>query len=276
MKSFLNKPFGHGIRKAAILTAAIASLTAASASWAAPISFDNNKTFVHGSESGLITKTSAPSFMNKSVKAGEFEFKVTTAATVGGATWAQGSLLQAFCIDVNNNLHTPFSYNISAATQASDLGSFTQLQFAQVNWLFDTQLSGLATSPSSLKDAAFQLALWEILFEPGSSKNLNNGSFFAPSGSGSFSSAVKAQANSLLSGITTNANYKSTAYDFYVLDPAGTNNPDNQKLITWKPKDPGNPNEVSEPGTLLLLSIGLGGVLFSIRRRNGLQFASLA
>jgi len=257
MKSFLkNKQCGQGIRKAAVLTAAIVSLSAASVSWAASITIDN-RTFVNGSQSGNISVAGG-------VLAGQFNFNVTSPATLGNVTW--NSTLQAFCIDINNSIKNPATYNIVAAT---DVGGLTNLQLSQVGWLFDNHGSSLGSS--SQFDAAFQLTLWEIFFETGPTFNLNNGSFEAESG---FSGA-RATANAWLSGVPTSDDYTSEKWEFYTLNP--TNPQNNQRLITWREKDPSQPpQEISEPGTPLLLSIGLGVAFFSIRRRNGMQFASLA
>lgn len=89
-----NKQCGQGIRKAAVLTAAIVSLSAASVSWAASITIDN-RTFVNGSQSGNISVAGG-------VLAGQFNFNVTSPATLGNVTW--NSTLQAFCIDINNSI----------------------------------------------------------------------------------------------------------------------------------------------------------------------------
>lgn len=286
MKSFLNKPFSHGIRKAAILTAAIASLAAASASWAAPITIKHSSTT---GETGEITKRSpSPTFTDMDVRAGKFNFNVITSPDT--AKW--NNTLQAFCTDVDNDLlkGTNVTYDIVAATTASS--GWSSLQLAQVSWLFDTQYGSLGNS--TVNNAAFQLTLWEILFEKGTigfSLNEDNNSprkstFWADT---SFNGA-RTMANTMLSGISgVTAAYTSTTWDLYVLkSPFECSKYDkngvctkwgdqiSQNLITALARDPRNPNEVSEPGTLLLLSIGLGGILFSIRRRNGLQFASLA
>lgn len=260
MKSFLkNKQCGQGIRKAAVLTAAIVSLSAASVSWAASITIDN-RTFVNGSQSGNISVAGG-------VLAGQFNFNVTSPATLGNVTW--NSTLQAFCIDINNSIKNPATYNIVAAT---DVGGLTNLQLSRVGWLFDNQASGLGSSAQH--DAAFQLSLWEIFFETESPLNLslNDGNFKA---TGTFDmNGDSAAANVLLSGIPTSDDYTSEKWEFYVLNP--TNPANNQRLITWREKDPAQSHEISEPGTLLLLSIGLGVAFFSIRRRSAMQFASLA
>lgn len=259
MKSFLkNKQFGRDIRKAAVLTAAIASLGFASASWAASITIKHLST---EGKPGNITGYSG------NVNAGLFNFNVVTPPAASTAEW--NSTLQAFCIDVNRTLVTNSNviYDIVPATGTGGLSS---LQLAQVSWLFDNHESDLG---SDAGNAAFQLTLWEIFFETGSTLNLHNGSFEAESG---FSGA-RATANAWLSGVpTSDDGYTSDKWEFYVLNP--TNPEKNQRLITWREKDDPSvpPQEISEPGTLLLLSIGLGVAFFSTRRRSEMQLASLA
>jgi len=75
--------------------------------------------------------------------------------------------------------------------------------------------------------------------------------------------------------------YRSSFYDFYAL--TATDPVNSQDLLVWRCKnvDPagncggGTSSEISEPGTLLLISLGLGVIYFSTRRRNT-YYASLA
>ncbi len=258
MKSFLkNKQFGRGIRKAAVLTAAIASLGFASASWAAPITIKHLST---EGKTGNITGYS-------NVKAGLFNFNVVTPPAASTAEW--NSTLQAFCIDINNTLviNSNVIYDIVPAT-GTGAGGLTSLQLSRVSWLFDNHFADLGSSKNA---AAFQLSLWEIFFEkPGSAFDLTKGDFTSTT----FESARQV-ANGWLSGVPTSDDYTSDRWEFYTLNPINPEN--NQRLITWREKDPSvSPQEISEPGTLLLLSIGLGVAFFSTRRRSEMQLASLA
>jgi len=257
MKSFLkNKQFGRGIRKATVLTAAIVSLSAASVSWAAPITIKHLGTT---GEAGKITGHS------DNVNAGQFNFNVVTPPPASTVEW--NSTLQAFCIDINRTLVTNsnVTYDIVPATGT---GGLTSLQLSQVSWLFDNYAGDLG---SDKNNAAFQLSLWEIFFETGPTFSLSNGTFKAESSFG----GARNTANDWLEGMPTSDDYRSDRWEFDTLNP--TNPENNQRLITWREKDPGQPpQEISEPGTLLLLSIGLGIVFFSTRRRSGTQFASLA
>lgn len=256
-------------KKTTILVAAVTSLSFASASWAASITLKYDG-FVNGGKNGQITKTSpAPTFNNKKVSAGQFNFNVISSPDI--AKW--DNTLQAFCIDVDHWLKTNgnATYDIISATAPG--GGLSNLQLAQVGWLFDHHASDLGNAKN---DAAFQLSLWEIFFETNLLLNLNlsNGTFKSDTFENK-SGTTKKLANEFLKTITTDDTYRSSGWEFYVLNP---DNPlDNQRLITWREKDPGNPPaEVSEPGTLLLLSLGLGAVFFCTRRRNRAYFSSFA
>lgn len=258
MKSFLaNQQFDSEIRKAAVLTAAIISMTAASASWAENITVKYNG--LTGSSGEIKPQPNGDSFGG--VGAGLMTFTVQS----GSSMW--GSNLQAFCIDINTWLVTgqDVTYDI---VSANGTGGLSPLALTQVSWLFDNHANAL--SGSNADKAAFQLTLWEMLFEnPGTSFNLGTGDFQAQNFSAA--SAITT-ANGWLANAPTSAGGVSNNWEFYVMNPV---NPEsNQRLITWREK-PEDPNEVSEPGTLLLLSAGLGMIFFGTRRR-GSQFAALA
>ncbi len=179
--------------------------------------------------------------------------------------------MQAFCIDVDHWLKTNgnATYDIISATAPG--GGLSNLQLAQVGWLFDHHASDLGNAKN---DAAFQLSLWEIFFETELSLNLSNGIFKSNTFENE-SGTTRNLANEFLGAITADDTYRSSGWEFYVLNP--DNPSDNQRLITWHEKDPGNPpSEVSEPGTLLLLSLGLGIVYFSTRHRNSAYLSSFA
>lgn len=263
MKSFLNnKQFSQGIRKAAVMTAAIVSITAASASWADVITMTRNGTYVGGNSTGAITGYS-------SVHAGQFKFTVNSS---DNSNWGANTTFGAFCIDIANTLVPgKVTYNIALANGTNVLADPV---FARVNWLFDSYTGGNPGGTNTGNDVALQLALWEIINENSSNTlNLKKGVFTSASFSG-----ARTTANSWLTALNAAnvaSNYRSTTWDFYVLtakDPSPS-----QGLITWREKDPGNPPaEVSEPGTLLLLSLGLGAVFFCARRRNSAYFSSFA
>ncbi len=254
MRPFLNK---------LLSTTAIALLTTASASWADPITL-NYSGFANGGMSGQITKTSpSPVFTNKSVSAGQFSFNVISSSDP--VKW--DSTVQAFCIDVDHWLVISGNVEYDIVSATTSPGGLTGLQHARVGWLYDHHASDLGSSAQF--DAAFQLALWEIFFEEGTTLNLSDGTFKSNSFGTVSSITTQSLANSLLTGMGNGA--VSSNWEFYALNP--TNPVNNQRLITAV-NVPSVP--VSEPGTLFLLMAGLGVVFFSARRGNGMQAASQA
>lgn len=178
-------------------------------------------------------------------------------------------IFDAFCLDILNDITTPATYNVSGLS-TGNLGfpgytpplSLSNLQVAQINKLLDIYTA-------STNKAAMQVALWEVVNETKSgalSVSNNNGTFYITQNTG-----VRNAANTLLAQLNNlNEDYRSPDYDLLLLTPISGNA--FQGLIGWCDKgkcdDPGvPPQEISEPGTLLLLSAGLGMVFFSTRRR---------
>ncbi|MCC6756155.1 MAG: PEP-CTERM sorting domain-containing protein [Solirubrobacterales bacterium] len=267
----MNKKMGSNIRKAAVLTAAVASLSFASASWATTdtikITRDGDG-WIGASGTGAITGYSG-------VNAGQFEFKVNSSTN---SLWSAGATFGAFCIDVVNTLKPGLlTYTIQPANGSATIPY--DPAFARINWLFDNYAGNGGGGTNTGKDVALQLAVWEVLQETSTTNPfaLTTGNFTAGSGFGT----ARSDANDMLSALNTASvanNYRSNKWDFYSLVPGyNSTNEISQGLLTWvkKPEDPQNPNEISEPGTLLLLSAGLGMIFFSTRR-SGAQFASLA
>jgi PEP-CTERM motif-containing protein len=220
--------------------AGLASLWALSAS-ATPISVAFQG-FSNGSQNGSISGV-----RDAGVAAGQFEFNV-----VSGVFW--DTTLDAFCIDVTTNLITggSASYDLLAANTSTRLNNNQRSLIAS---LYDQHGSQITSATNS---AAFQLALWEIVYDSATSLALGNGSF---SGSGFGSSLTTAQ--SWLGGLNTSGTYSSSNYDFFVLEaPNNDNGRDiNQSLLLVKP------TSVPEPGTLALLSAGLIACGLARRRR---------
>lgn len=270
MKSFLaNRQFGSGIRKAAVLTAAIISMTAASASWAAPDTITitrNGDGWIGTYGTGSITGYSG------GVYAGQFEFKVNSSTNT---LWGANDIFGAFCIDVVNTLKSgPLTYTIQSANGSATIPY--DPAFARINWLFDNYAGNNPGGTNTGNDVALQLAVWEVLQETNTTNPfaLTTGNFTAGDGFGD----ARDDADTMLSALNTAnvaSDYRSNKWDFYSLVP-GSDATGNisQGLLTWVRK-PGDPNEVSEPGTLLLLSAGLGMIFFGTRRRSS-QFAALA
>ena len=285
MKQFLqNQP----VRKLATMTAAVAALTMASTSWADPVTVKVSHSGAVGNTSGSITIHKPD---NGTVSTAASQFKMTVSSgTSSYSDW--GDTFGAFCADVYNYLKSPTTYAVSTGADVFGSGNLisTELKFAQVNWLFDTYaLSGgsnVQSGTATQNDAALQMALWEIIDETSrlDPLSLNTGNLTITGSDANIGvangwlAAVTAAFSSDGGGLTES--YRSSIYDFYAL--TATNPADSQDLLVWRcrnencdPDDGGPSSEISEPGTLLLISLGLGVIYFSTRRRNA-YYASLA
>lgn len=279
MKSLLNNKMSASLRKTAVLAAAVASLSFAGTSWADTISVKHTDTLGTGT-SGLVTGNSS------NVLAGMFQLEVVDSPvsnTTGGNTprWEIGHVIDAFCIDVAISLRTDvnmgFGINPQGEAPITPIDyNLTNLAFAQISWLYDNHGSNLGSSDTSdTFYTAFQLALWEILYEDSSYIGDLDGGDFTATGFGGDTTihpdGAIGLAGDLLIGVTTDDTYISSTYEPLIMS-AITPYP-NQPVITTcnKITDEGcgrRPHEVSEPATLLLLSAGLGMIFFSACRRS--------
>ncbi len=166
---------------------------------------------------------------------------VTDSAYTGGFALkdSQGSFT-AWCLDFARALQLPSNYTITTTTSAIDPG-----RLADIEKLFEVNYSTLNLADPN-QSAGFQLALWEILYETGSSYSLSNGSFKAFNSAGAI-----ADANAYLNNLTHSI---VQAYQFTFYQSASS-----QNLISVMP--------VPLPAAGLLLGTGIVG-LFAFKRRR--------
>jgi hypothetical protein len=155
---------------------------------------------------------------------------------------------------------TPIIFWCAELTQTFGFGTvyseytYSPLSNTLLSQLF-TEVGGSASATSTTdRSAAFQLAVWEILFEGGTYGGLNvsSGNFQATG-----NAAAITQANDWLAALDAG-------------DPATTalfllSSPNHQDFIT----DTNSPLLLTpEPGSLALLGVGLLAAMFAMRRRT--------
>lgn len=166
------------------------------------------------------------------------EFKLNEATTLGN--------FAAFCIDLMQTLKNPDVYTLKNDLLSSDVVS-------NIDKLFT---SAYATVTTSLNAAAFQVALWEIVYDTGTAGgfDLDSGNFLTMLTDGGVerNEAVEVAAENLLQGLAT---AQMGGYNLTFLhSEAG------QDLVTASP--------VPLPAAGWMLIAGVGGLVAMRRKRK--------
>jgi hypothetical protein len=224
------------IRKLATSAALAGALLVGSVANAAVLTLDFTG-FKNGSVSGSLT---ANGDTINGAQAGMFRFNVTN--VVGDAPIDLFNQIHAFCIEATIDLQDPADYQLlSAGDYFNDATKYGLIQ-----QLFSKHFAETGTRNT---DAAFQLALWEIIYD-GGDLDLSGGNFTATGFEGALGIAA---------GWLANLGTGNSFSGLWALQAPGVGVPnDSQDLITW---------EVPEPATLALLGIGLIG-FGAMRRRQ--------
>ena len=160
----------------------------------------------------------------------------------------------AWRLDISQSINLNVNYAVTSNPfTGAVLGA---ARIANIQALFNTALAGLNIT-NNANSAGFQLALWELAYENGSSFDVSSGNFKATSGNASALSV----ANSLLAGLggPLTGNYSLTFLE--------SKYHASQNLVTGTPGDLIPPVPVPAAGLLLFSALGGIGVLGRMRRR---------
>jgi hypothetical protein len=187
-----------------------------------------------------ITYAGLPHNVNANVAAGGFRtYDLTTDPSKGNA-------FQSFCVDIFDSfgfVADSYSHSVVVTSQAAtDLGRL----YTNHHNLIDS------TSSTGGNEAAFQLAVWEIVNEGDTNYNLGAGKFKA---TGADVSLAQNWLDELAGSSRSQYNAK-----FWLVDSMKSGTGYAQDIVVFNP--------VPEPQTYAMMLVGLGLLGFSARRRN--------
>lgn len=187
----------------------------------------------------------------------------------------------SFCIELTQDISFGHTYKVDAIDLSAapipgsgPLGSgMGSPAAALIEELWASQFNGIFTSTNpNASAAAFQLAIWKLEYDGGTTYNFSQGSLQA---SGSISSQVMSLATSMLSSIDptgngTKANLLAlTGHEYYDSYGKLVKTPFQDQVVALPPSPPPG-NVVPEPSSLMLCAIGGLGMAAARRgRRRG-------
>ena len=153
----------------------------------------------------------------------------------------------AFCVDIYEFLQDDRTYDVSGTIYGQDIVD-------NIDRLFSSAYSQVVDGVTA---AAFQISVWEIVYDTDTMLDLDGGNFFtvADANGVEFNEAVEAQADTFLAGL---ANAQMGAYDLTFMYNDGS-----QDIVTATPAIAAVPLPASS-----LLLLGAMGGLGALRRRK--------
>ncbi|MGH1424800.1 MAG: VPLPA-CTERM sorting domain-containing protein [Pseudooceanicola sp.] len=194
----------------------------------------------------------------------------STKVIAGGLNMTSSSSLGnfvAWCLDLEHFLK-PVSNYVVTTNPFSNTGTIGAAGIARIQSVFDANFASV--NAADLKQsAAFQLALWEALYD-GNSFSLTSGLFKARGYFGGSFTSTATQISSLAAGYLSNAQgyLGAKVWDLTFLESTASGRHQSQALVTVTMAPPPVP-EVPLPAGGVLLVTALGGIAAVRRRRKG-------
>jgi hypothetical protein len=189
----------------------------------------------------------------------------TTAGAFLGATFNGSPIPPFWCIDVIN--HVPYPpWTITDYTEApfqSAPLSFSSTQVSNLETLFAQEYSAVSSFSSQTDVAAFQLAIWDLLFDNDFNLSTSGATGFGVVSIGDGAALTEAQT------WVTNA-HGGTQQTFTLTQLTNSDSPPHQAFVFPTPSR----LELPEPSDLALLGGGFAAMMFALwRRRSGVAGA---